>query len=29
MPDRNPQQQFVAVEDLLTRWLKERRQVVG
>ena len=29
MPDRNPQQQFDAVEDLLTRWLKERRQVLG
>ena len=29
MPDRNPQQQFEAVEELLTRWLKERRQVLG
>ena len=29
MPQRDPQQQFDAVEDLLTRWLKERRQVLG
>ena len=31
MPHRNsdPQQQFEAVEDLLTRWLKERREVLG
>jgi regulator of sigma D len=29
MPHRNPQQQFNAVEELLTRWLKERRQVLG
>ncbi len=31
MPDRNndPKQQFEAVEDLLTRWLKERREVLG
>ena len=26
---RNPKQQFVAVEELLTRWLKERRDVLG
>lgn len=25
----NPEQQFEAVEDLLTRWLKERRAVLG
>ena len=31
MPHRNsdPKQQFDAVDDLLTRWLKERRQVLG
>ena len=29
MPDRNPQQQFEAVEELLTRWLKERRLLLG
>lgn len=29
MPHRNPQQQFEAVDQLLTRWLKERRQVLG
>lgn len=31
MPHRNsdPKQQFAAVEDLLTRWLKERRGVLG
>ena len=29
MPHRNPQQQFNAVEELLTRWLKERREVLG
>jgi regulator of sigma D len=29
MPDRNPQQQFEAVEGLLTRWLKERRELLG
>ena len=31
MPNRNsdPKQQFDAVEDLLTRWLKERREVLG
>ena len=31
MPHRssNPQQQFNAVEELLTRWLKERRAVLG
>jgi regulator of sigma D len=31
MPHRssNPQQQFQAVEDLLTRWLKERRSLLG
>lgn len=31
MPHRNsdPKQQFEAVEDLLTRWLKERREVLG
>jgi regulator of sigma D len=31
MPHRksNPNQQFVAVEDLLTRWLKERRELLG
>lgn len=29
MPDRNPQQQFDAVEALLTRWLKERRELLG
>jgi len=27
--NRNPAQQFAAVEDLLTRWLKERRDVLG
>lgn len=25
----NPQQQFEVVEDLLTRWLKERRELLG
>lgn len=31
MPTRtnDPRQQFAAVEDLLTRWLKERRAVLG
>ncbi|TDG15274.1 Rsd/AlgQ family anti-sigma factor [Seongchinamella unica] len=29
MPHRNPEQQFNAVEELLTRWLKERREVLG
>lgn len=29
MPHRDPQQQFEAVEQLLTRWLKERRAVLG
>ena len=31
MPHRNsdPKQQFEAVEDLLTRWLKERRELLG
>jgi regulator of sigma D len=31
MPHRNsdPKQQFDAVEDLLTRWLKERRELLG
>jgi regulator of sigma D len=29
MPDRNPQQQFEAVEQLLTRWLRERRELLG
>lgn len=31
MPDstRNPETQFAAVEDLLKRWLKERRDVLG
>lgn len=31
MPKRNadPRQQFVAVEELLTRWLRERREVLG
>ena len=29
MPHRNPQQQFAAVEELLTRWLRERREVLG
>ena len=31
MPHRNndPQQQFNAVEELLTRWLKERRELLG
>ncbi len=31
MPHRNsdPNQQFAAVEDLLTRWLKERRELLG
>jgi len=31
MPHRSsdPKQQFVAVEDLLTRWLKERRTLLG
>jgi len=31
MPHRSsdPKQQFDAVEDLLTRWLKERREVLG
>ena len=31
MPHRNPDpnQQFAAVEDLLTRWLKERRELLG
>lgn len=31
MPHRSsdPKQQFRAVEDLLTRWLKERREVLG
>jgi len=31
MPNRkdNPQQQFAAVEDLLTRWLRERRELLG
>jgi regulator of sigma D len=31
MPHRNsdPKQQFEAVESLLTRWLKERREVLG
>ncbi len=31
MPHRNndPKQQFEAVEELLTRWLKERREVLG
>ena len=25
----DPKRQFVAVEDLLTRWLKERRMLLG
>ena len=31
MPHRNPDpnQQFAAVEELLTRWLKERRELLG
>ena len=29
MPHRNPQEQFDAVEALLTRWLKERRELLG
>ena len=31
MPHKNsnPKQQFAAVEDLLTRWLKERRELLG
>ncbi len=31
MPHRNsnPNEQFAAVEDLLTRWLKERRELLG
>ena len=29
MPHRDPQQQFNAVEELLTRWLKERRELLG
>lgn len=31
MPHRNsdPNQQFAAVEDLLTRWLRERRELLG
>ena len=31
MPHRNsdPQQQFKSVEELLTRWLKERRELLG
>jgi regulator of sigma D len=31
MPHRNsdPKQQFEAVEDILTRWLKERRELLG
>lgn len=31
MPNRNsdPKAQFAAVEELLTRWLKERREVLG
>ena len=29
MPRRDPQQQFNAVEELLTRWLKERRELLG
>jgi regulator of sigma D len=31
MPHRNsdPSQQFAAVEDLLTRWLRERRKLLG
>ncbi len=29
MPNRNPEQQFDAVERLLTGWLKERRQLLG
>ena len=29
MPHRNPQQQFDAVEQLLTRWLRERRELLG
>jgi regulator of sigma D len=31
MPHRNsnPEQQFVAVEELVTRWLKERRELLG
>lgn len=31
MPHRNrdPKQQFAAVEDLITRWLRERREVLG
>ena len=31
MPHRNsnPRQQFAAVEELLTRWLKERRELLG
>ncbi len=31
MPDnrKNPEQQFAAVEELLKRWLKERRDVLG
>ena len=31
MPHRNsdPSQQFAAVEDLLTRWLRERRELLG
>lgn len=28
-PHSNPQQQFAAVENLLTRWLKERRELLG
>ncbi len=29
MPHRSPQQQFEAVEQLLTRWLRERRELLG
>lgn len=28
-PHSSPQEQFAAVEDLLTRWLKERRELLG
>ncbi|MEH6585098.1 MAG: Rsd/AlgQ family anti-sigma factor [Halioglobus sp.] len=29
MPHRDPQQQFNTVEELLTRWLKARRELLG
>ncbi|MCB1855652.1 MAG: Rsd/AlgQ family anti-sigma factor [Pseudomonadales bacterium] len=28
-PANSPEQQFIAVEDLLTRWLRERRELLG